>query len=108
MTDFELMGLALEEAAKAAAQPLGQIVQGTAAPSSGGIPVAVADAQHVLGITGHHPQQGHDPHPEHSPRPARQNGRRHAHDVAGADGGRQRRGQRAEVADVAFALWVAR
>ena len=85
--------------AKAAAQPLGQIVHGPAAPSSGGIPAAVADAQHVLGIAGHHPQQGHDPHPEHSPRPACQNGRRHAHDVAGADGRRQRRAKALELAD---------
>ena len=85
--------------AKAAAQPLGQIVHGSAAPSSGGIPAAVADAQHVLGVAGHHAQQRHDPHPEHSPRPACQNGCRHTHDVAGADGRRQRCAKALELAD---------
>ena len=47
-------------------------------------------------------QQGDDPHPEDGARPARDDGRGHTHDVAGANGARQRRAHALELADGLF------
>ena len=80
-------------------QPVGEVVHRATLPRALLILVPVKDAQHVFGKAGHHAEEGHDPHPEHRPRPAAEDGRCHPHDVAGADGGRQRGAQALELAD---------
>ena len=85
-----------------AAKAVPQVVHRPAAPAARRVFAAVVDAQHVLGVAGHHAQQRHDPHPEHRPRPAGKDGCRHPHKVAGADGGRQRGAQALELADGLF------
>ena len=81
------------------AQTVGEVVHGTAGPLPCRILAAVVHPQHVLRKAGHHAQQGHDPHPEDGTRPAGDDGRGHAHDVAGADGARQRCTHALELAD---------
>ena len=81
------------------AQTVGKVVHRAAGPLALLVLAAVVDAQHVLGEAGHHAQQRHDPHPEDGPRASRDDGRGHAHDVAGADGARQRRAHTLELAD---------
>ena len=81
------------------AQTVGQIIHRAAAPLAFFVLAAVVDAQHVLRKAGHHAQQGHDPHPEDGARAAGDDGRGHAHDVAGADGACQRRTHALELAD---------
>ena len=85
-----------------AAKAVPQVVHRPAAPAARRVFAAVVDAQHVLGVAGHHAQQRHDPHPEHRPRPAGKDGGGHPHKVAGADGGRQRGAQALELADGLF------
>ena len=86
-------------AALLCAQTVGEVVHGTAGPLAFFIFAAVVHTQHVLRKAGHHAQQRHDPHPEDGPRPAGDDGRGHAHDVAGADGARQRCTHALELAD---------
>ena len=85
-----------------AAKAVPQVVHRPAAPAARRVFAAVVDAQHVLGVAGHHAQQRHDPHPEHRPRPAGKDGGGHPHKVAGADGGRQRGAQALKLADGLF------
>ena len=59
-----------------------------------------------LGILRGNAEHAREPYPEHRARAAREDGRRHAHDVARADGGGKRRGKRAELADIAFGVVV--
>ena len=91
--------LAQRFAAFLCAQAVGQVVHGTAGPLAFFIFAAVVHAQHVFRKAGHHTQNGHDPHPEDGARPARDDGRGHTHDVAGANGARQRRAHALELAD---------
>ena len=55
-----------------------------------------------LRVLGGDAEDTRDPHPEDGTRTAGEETRRHAHDVAGADSRSKRRGQGAELADVAF------
>ena len=91
--------LAQRFAAFLCAQAVGQVIHGTAGPLAFFIFAAVVHAQHVFRKAGHHAQNGHDPHPEDGSRPARDDGRGHTHDVAGANGARQRRAHALELAD---------
>ena len=80
-------------------QTVGQIIHRAAVPLAFFVLAAVVDAQHVLRKAGHHAQKGHDPHPEDGARAAGDDGRGHAHDVAGADGACQCRTHALELAD---------
>ena len=70
---------------------------------------AILHRKQALGILRGHSKQRSEPHPEHRARAAGNDSRRNAHDVAGADGGRKRRAQRAEARHLAvsvFALFI--
>ena len=92
-------------AALLAAQTVGQVVHRAAGPLAVGVLAAVKDAQNVFRVVGHHAQDGHGPHPEDGTRPAAEDGRCHTHDVAGADGRRQRGAQALELADGLIVLF---
>ena len=47
------------------AKAVPQIVHGAAAPLALLVFPPVIDAQHILGVVGHHAEEGNDPHPEH-------------------------------------------
>ena len=86
-------------AALLCAKTIGEVVHGTARPLAFFVFAAVVHAQHILRKAGHHAKQCHDPHPEDGTRPTGNDGRCHTHDVAGADGARQRRAHALELAD---------
>ena len=65
---------------------------------------AVFNGKHTFRVFGGRTQNGGNPHPEQRARAAGQNCRGHAHDVAGPDGGRKRRTQRAETGKLAVAF----
>ena len=62
---------------------------------------AVLNGSEGLGVLRGDAEHAGDPHPEHRARAARDDGRAHADDVAGADSGGKSRAQGAELADVA-------
>ena len=76
------------------------------------VPLGVLDPvlhrEHRLGVLGGDAEDAGQPHPQHGARAARRHRGGHADDVAGADGGGQRGRERAELADVALALLLAR
>ena len=59
-----------------------------------------------LGIFGGNAQHARQPAPQHGARPAQRHRCAHAHNIAGANGGGQRRGKRAKLADVAVRPFV--
>ena len=65
---------------------------------------AVLHADEDLGVLGGDTQNTGDPHPEDGARAAEQKARAHADDVARTDGGSERRGERAELGDVAVGV----
>lgn len=60
------------------------------------IDLTVLYRQKTLGVLGGHAEQGGHEHPEEGARTASHNGRCHAHYVAGANGGRECRTERAK------------
>ena len=86
------------------AQAALDVVHGAAAHLPLVVGDAVLDGQHGLAVLGGHAEEGGDPHPEDGARATGDDGRGHAGDVAGTDGGRERRHQRPEVADVALVV----
>ena len=69
---------------------------------------AVFHGNQRLGILGGDAQHAGQPAPQHGARPAQRHRCAHAHNIARADGGRQRRGKRAELADIAVRPFVLR
>ena len=67
---------------------------------------AIFDGGVDLGIFRGNAEHACEPHPEHRTRAARDNSRRHADDGTRADSARKRRHQRAELAYIAFAVFV--
>ena len=88
----------------APAQPVFNIIKGSAEGVPVGIHFAVFDGEQALRVFGRHAEKGGEPHPKQRARPARDDRRRHADDVARADGGGKRRAQRAEARHFARAL----
>ena len=80
-----------------AAQAVPQVVHRASRPLALAVAAAVVDAKYIFGEVGHHPEKGRDPHPEHRAGAADDDGRRHAGDVAGADGGGKGGTQRLEL-----------
>ena len=56
----------------------------------------------VLGIVGHHAEEGDEPHPEHRAGAANRNGACYTDDITGADGGRQSGAQGLELGNGAI------
>ena len=86
-------------AALVATKPFAQVVHRSATPFLLAVTATVVDAKDVLGVVGHHSQEGRDPHPEDRTRPAHRNGGRDAGDVAGTNGGGQCRAKCLELRD---------
>jgi hypothetical protein len=63
---------------------------------------SVPDRADRLGVLGRHADKRRAPHPEEGAGPAEEDGRRHAGDVAGADGGGKRGHERVEGTDLTF------
>ncbi len=81
-----------------------EVVHRTAGLLAARVGLAIAHPQDGLGVLGRHADQPGDPHPEESPRTAGGDGRGHADDVARPDRRGERRHERLEVRDVAFAV----
>ena len=101
-----------EQPAQALAQPrpadaARQVVHRPAGLLAARVGAAELDRQHRLGELGGHAHQAGHPHPEQRAGTAERDRRRHADDVAGADGRRQRRHQRLEVGDVPLGALLA-
>ena len=63
------------------------------------VPFTEKHTQNVFGVVCHHTEEGGDPHPEHRTGTTGDDGRCHAGDVAGADGGSERCAQGLELGD---------
>ena len=83
-------------------------IHGTAYDGAGLAPGTVLHRQQGLTVFGGDAEHAGEPAPEHRARAAQGDGGGHADDVAGADGGSQRGGQRAELADLALAALIRR
>ena len=66
-----------------------EVIHRAAGPFASHIPAAEIDAEHILGIVGHHTEKRRYPHPEHRAGSAYADCRRNARDVARADCGRE-------------------
>ena len=81
-------------------------IHGTAKHFPTGILHAVLHGRVDFRVLGCHAEDARDPHPEHGTRTARQNGRGNAHDGTRAHRCGKRRGKSAELAHVAFSVFV--
>ena len=77
-------------AALLGAQAVLEVVHGAAGPLVVLVLAAVVDTQDVLGVVGHHAEEGNEPHPEHGAGAAYDDGAADAYNVAGTHCGCQR------------------
>ncbi|CAN4072492.1 Multidrug export protein MepA, partial [Dysosmobacter welbionis] len=95
-----------EEKGQGTSQPLppqggAHGIHGAAAHFAAGVPLAVLDGQQALRALGGKAEEGGDLHPHQGAGAARHQGRGHAHDVSGTDGGGQRGHQGGEGGHIA-------
>ena len=66
--------------------------------------LSVLNGQKALAVLGGHTEEGGQQHPQQCTGTAQANGRSHAYDIAGTNGGGQRRAQRAEGSNLSLAV----
>ena len=81
------------------AQTVGDIIESAAGQVAVLVALAEVQTEHVFGVVCHHAEERGNPHPEHRAGTSRENRGHNAHNVAGADGARDRGGERLKLRD---------